>query len=97
MHNARWNSRAIFALIAYFLLPTWRDCLEVSASFIANEWQKAWFSNQKYNPETYGSLLKAVTLLNVSKFTYSVTIQLTKLLNLKTKICSINFSLVCTG
>jgi len=43
LHNARWNSRAIFALIAFFLLPNYRNTLKMPCDFIANSWAKAWF------------------------------------------------------
>ena len=51
LHAARWNSRAIYSLIAYFLLPDWRNRLEVVNNFIANEWQASWFSGQMNNNE----------------------------------------------
>ena len=66
LHNARWNSRAIYLLMSYFLLPNWRDSLAIPAQFVAYGWQKAWFSNQKYTKSAHGNLLKAVTEINVS-------------------------------
>ena len=60
LHSARWNSRGIFALIAFFLLPKWRDQLKVTCNFIATTWAQAWFSNQHYSENVYDELLSAV-------------------------------------
>src|SRR5215469_3900923 len=60
LHSARWNSRAIYSIITYFLLPNWRKILEKPSHFIATGWQEVWFSNQKYNNETYDRLLSYV-------------------------------------
>ena len=64
IHSARWNSRAIYALLAYFLLPKWREVLEIPVSFIAFGWQKAWFSNQKFDPDIYNHILSHVRKTN---------------------------------
>ena len=63
LHSARWNSRAIYTLIAYFLLPSWPSVLDHPASFIAIKWQKAWFSDQKFKETTYDNLLLGITEL----------------------------------
>lgn len=63
LHSARWNSRAIYTLIAYFLLPSWRNILERPASFIANSWQEAWFTNQIFKKTSYDDLLLGITEL----------------------------------
>ena len=63
LHNARWNSRAIYTLIAYFLLPSWRNILERPVSFIANSWQEAWFTSQKFKETSYDNLLLSITEL----------------------------------
>ena len=61
LHNARWNSRAIYTVIAYFLLPSWRRSLQKPARFIANAWQEAWFTDQKYSEVIYDRLSIAIT------------------------------------
>lgn len=63
LHSARWNSRAIYALIAYFLLPSWRIILELPVSFIANSWQEAWFTDQKFKDSSYEDLHFGITEL----------------------------------
>ncbi|KAG0716025.1 hypothetical protein GWK47_010572 [Chionoecetes opilio] len=63
LHSARWNSRATYTLIAYFLLPSWRSVLELPACFIAEKWQEAWFSAQKFKETTYDNLLLGITKL----------------------------------
>ena len=46
--NARWNSRAIFALLAFILLPQTRTSeFENLWAFIAGPWCRSWFSDQK--------------------------------------------------
>ena len=57
IHSARWNSRAIYSLIAYFLLPNWRAVLEKPITFIATGWQEEWFSNQRFTNDKYDKLL----------------------------------------
>ncbi|KAG0714887.1 hypothetical protein GWK47_013234 [Chionoecetes opilio] len=63
LHSARWNSRATYTLIACFLLPSWRRVLELPACFIAEKWQEAWFSAQKFKETTYDNLLLGITKL----------------------------------
>jgi hypothetical protein len=67
LHSARWNSRAIFALIAFFLLPKWGDPLKSTCDFIATAWANAWFSNQHYSENTHNELHAAVSKLNCCK------------------------------
>ena len=63
LHSARWNSRGIFALIAFFLLPNWREQLRVTCDFIATTWSRVWFSNQHYSEMDYEDLLSAISKL----------------------------------
>src|SRR6218665_2823244 len=65
LHIARWNSRGIFALIAFFLIPKWRDHLKTTCDFIATT--KAWFSNQHYTEDSYNQLHTAASKLNCPK------------------------------
>ena len=65
--NARWNSRATFALIAYFLLPDQRQKMEKICGFITAEWAEAWFSNQHHKMSRYQDLLSAITQLACPK------------------------------
>lgn len=67
LHSARWNSRAIYALIAFFLLPKWRNQLQTTCDFIATAWANAWFSNQHYSEDTYNELHAAVSKLKCPK------------------------------
>ena len=67
LHRARWNSRGIYALIAYFLLPKRRQKLTPACDFIANNWSKAWFSSQKYSEMAYNELSEAITEINCHK------------------------------
>lgn len=61
LHSARWNSRAIYALIAYFLIPKWRISLEIPCAFISNTWQEAWFSNQMFNEDIHQKLMDGIS------------------------------------
>ena len=58
--NARWNSRAILALLAYFLLPIYQDTLTSIWHFISFSWSKFWFSDQKFNHESKRDLLETL-------------------------------------
>jgi len=64
LNNARWNSRATYALISYFLISKWGIALEAPCSFIANAWQEAWFSNQIFKEDVYDNLLQSISQLN---------------------------------
>ena len=61
MHSARWNSRASYILLAYFLIPAWRCELESATTFIANQWKKLWFSKQLFDDKSYDYMLDALT------------------------------------
>ena len=67
LHSARWNSRAIFASIAYVVLPKWRNQLKATCDFIAVAWAKTWFSNKHYLEETYNELHSAIFKLKFPK------------------------------
>lgn len=67
LHSARWNSRGIFALIAFFLLPNYREQLRVACDFIATTWSRVWFSNQHYSERDYEDLLSAISQLKCPK------------------------------
>ena len=60
MNNARWNSKAIYCIIGFFLLPNWREKLGKLCEFICYEWADAWFSDQRYNEHSYNSLLSSL-------------------------------------
>jgi len=67
LYSARLNSRGSFALIAFFLIPNWRDHLKATCDFIATTWWKAWFSNQHSTGDSYNQLHTAVSKLNCPK------------------------------
>lgn len=54
--NARWNSRAILAILAFILMPDLRSSLEKVCRFISFDWADYWFSDQMYRITDYGKL-----------------------------------------
>ena len=56
--NARWNSRAIFALLAYILIPQFQQSPEGQSAcdFICGTWSDIWFSGQYYSPDNFDNL-----------------------------------------
>lgn len=54
--NARWNSRAILAILAFVLIPETRPILKNICTFISYDWAKHWFADQFYNKEDFNSL-----------------------------------------
>ncbi|XP_076050221.1 uncharacterized protein LOC143030877 [Oratosquilla oratoria] len=58
--NVRWNSRAILALLAYFLMPHVRKRLQMVCQFISYDWADHWFSDQIYRSEDYAKLSQAL-------------------------------------
>jgi len=53
MSNARWNSRAIFALLAFILLPNKRGNEITAACDFILDWSKAWFTNHMFDSDAY--------------------------------------------
>ena len=58
--NARWNSRAILALLAFILMPNQRERLQTVCEFISYDWADHWFSDQKYQEDDYDKLSQAL-------------------------------------
>ena len=54
--NARWNSRAILAILAFILIPTTKMSLEEVCRFILYDWADCWFTNQMYNKNDFKNL-----------------------------------------
>lgn len=55
--NARWNSRAILALLAFILIPKYRSELYPICDFICGQWYDIWFSDHQFNEDNF-QLLK---------------------------------------
>jgi hypothetical protein len=60
LSNARWNSRAIFALLAFILMPEMRAVLHDVCQFICGDWSEVWFSDHLYQPMVFRSLEDSV-------------------------------------
>lgn len=58
--NARWNSRAILALLAFILMPETRNRLRKICSFISYPWADHWFSSQLFRAEDFDELSAAL-------------------------------------
>lgn len=58
--NARWNSRAILALLAFILMPETRNRLRKICSFISYSWADHWFSSQLFRAEDFEELSVAL-------------------------------------
>lgn len=56
LSNARWNSRAIFALLSYILVPESRAMLDEGCTFISGHWSKVWFGGQMFDEQNYEDL-----------------------------------------
>lgn len=61
LSNARWNSRAILAILAFILLPKYQTELYQICQFICGKWFDIWFSDQCFNEETYEALQLSLT------------------------------------
>ena len=59
--NARWNSRAIFILLAYILVPEYQESESAQAAcdFICGSWGDIWFGGNYFNPADFVNLLEA--------------------------------------
>ena len=60
LSNARWNSRAILALLAFILMPDSRVELNQVCLFISTTWADRWFSDQKFRENDFSELEKAL-------------------------------------
>lgn len=54
--NARWNSRAILALLAFILIPKYRTQLYSICEFISGTWFDIWFSDHCFKIDDYSKL-----------------------------------------
>lgn len=59
LSNARWNSRAIYTLLAFILIPEYRQKAEAACDFISGSWADIWFSAQCFNPVDIDNLSEA--------------------------------------
>lgn len=58
--NARWNSRAIFGILSYILLPNYQKVLEPICDFICDAWFEIWFSDHCFQENNFEGLNKAL-------------------------------------
>lgn len=58
--QARWNSRAIFLLLAYILIPEDRPQLEMGVKFVTGKWADIWFSDHIFHPDNGKELQNAI-------------------------------------
>lgn len=73
LSNARWNSRAVLAILAFIVLPERRNSLLKICIFISYKWADHWFTDQKYNADDYMMLCSSLqahekALNSVKKF-----------------------------
>ena len=54
--NARWNSRATLAILAFILIPTTNKTLKKVCRFVSYDWAHYWFTNQMYNENDFKNL-----------------------------------------
>ena len=59
LSNARWNSRAIYTLLAFILMPEFQQKAETACGFIIGSWSDIWFSAQFFNPANFDHLSEA--------------------------------------
>lgn len=57
--NARWNSRAIYILLAFILMPEFRQTAKAACDFISGSWSEIWFSSQFFNLADFDNLSEA--------------------------------------
>ena len=67
LHNARWNSRAIYALLAFILTESDNNQLRLICDFIASNWSDIWFSDMQYSEHDFQNLEQAITSTSAMK------------------------------
>ena len=60
LSNARWNSRGIYAILAFILLPQTRNQLQQICLFICGIWLDIWFSDHHFQENSYTKLAESV-------------------------------------
>lgn len=60
LSNARWNSRAILALLAFILIPEYRLQLYPICKFVCGAWSEIWFSDHTFNKNNFATLQKSL-------------------------------------
>lgn len=60
LSNARWNSRAILALLTFILKPEHRTELLPICQFICSAWYDIWFSDQRFRYNNFENLETSV-------------------------------------
>ena len=56
--NARWNSRAIYALLCYILMPHYREKLRPICQFITGHWFTVWFGDHFFNMLDFSNIFQ---------------------------------------
>lgn len=59
--NARWNSRAILAILAYILLPNYQDKLKPICDFVCDSWFEIWFGDHCFKENNFEALSQSLT------------------------------------
>lgn len=60
LSNARWNSRAILAILTFILIPEHRIQLLPICQFICSAWYDVWFSDHRFHNNDFEILEKSV-------------------------------------
>ena len=73
LSNARWYSWAIYTLLAFILMPEFRQKAEAACDVISGTWSDIWFSAQFFNPADFDHLSEAYqehpkALMSLRKF-----------------------------
>lgn len=64
--NARWNSRAILAILAFILLPKYQDELKPICEYVCASWFEIWFGSHCFNENDFEALSKSLKKLHES-------------------------------
>lgn len=60
IHNARWNSRAILAILTFILIPKYRQKLYSICKFVCGPWYDVWFSDHCFKENNFEALKKSL-------------------------------------
>lgn len=65
--NARWNSRAILAILAYILIQKYQNELYPICEFICGKWFDIWFSDQTFRDDNFEVLYQSLSRFEAAK------------------------------
>ena len=88
--NARWNSRAIYALLCYILMPHYREKLRPICQYITGHWFTVWFGDHFFKMLDFSNIFQQLESFKKAKqcFQRQWSQEDTNILTQRSNICA---------